>query len=127
MNDRQDPLRKLARSVKYQNLFARANDLGCIHLFDNTSDFTKIQTEFLYWLAVYNRLYQDLSMGQKYLSQEVINDDLLCDCYLIWEQRIKHKEELEKLKSPNMIKTSPNSKKQIDHNSPIPSVVFSKG
>ncbi len=122
-----DPLRKLARSVKYQNLYARATDLSCVHIFDNTSNFSKVQFEFLYWIALYNRLYQDLAMGEKYLAEEVIDNDLLCDCYLIWEQRIKRKEELEKLKNPNSTKSASNTKKQIDHSSTIPSVVFSKG
>lgn len=126
MNRHQDPLRKLARSVKYQNLYARASDLSCIHLFDNTCDFSKVQHEFLYWIALYSRLYQDLAMGERYLNQEVIDDDLLCDCYLVWEQKVKHKEELAKIKNPSN-KPLPNPKKQIDHGSTIPSVVFSKG
>ena len=126
MNNHQDPLRKLARSVKYQNLYVRASDLACIHLFDNTSDFSKIQHEFLYWIAVYSRLYQDMAMGEKYLTQEVIDDDLLCDCYLIWEQKIKRKEELERFKNPSG-KSASGSKKKIDNSSTIPSVVFSQG
>ena len=125
MNNQPDPLRKLARSVKYQNLYARATDLSCIHLFDNTSDFSKVQHEFLYWIALYSRLYQDLAMGEQYLTQEVIDDDLLCDCYLIWEQKIKRKEQLERIKNPSS-KSTPNSKRQIDNHSNIPSVVFTK-
>lgn len=84
-----------------------------------------MQHEFLYWIAVYSRLYQELAMGEEYLTPEVIDDDLLCDCYLIWEHKVKRKEQLENIKNPSS-KSSRSSKKQIDNASSIPSVVFSK-
>ena len=119
----QDPLRKLARGMKYQSLYSRASELTGIQIFDNTSDFSSIQLDFLYWLTLYHRLYQDLVMGVECLTQEVIDDDLLCDCYLIWERKVKRPEELAKIKNPNY---KPSKKTQIDRSSTIPSVVFSK-
>lgn len=119
----QDPLRKLARSSHFQHIYARAKELHGIHFFENTSDLSKIQIEFLYWLSLYNRLYQDLIMKEPYLTEEIIDNDFLCDCYLIWESKVKRKEELEKIKNSD----SKRSKKQIDRNSPIPSVIFKKG
>jgi hypothetical protein len=68
---RQDPLRKLARSPYYQILYARARELACVHLFENTTDFSRIQHEFLYWIALYNRLYQDLAMDGRYLTEDI--------------------------------------------------------
>ena len=122
----QDPLRKLARNFKYQHLYSVAKNLTSVNFFENVSDFSRIQLEFLYWLALYNRLYQDLAMGEQYLSDEIINDDLLCDCYLIWEDKVKRQKELEKLKNPNSSRKFDN-KRQIDHGSMIPSVIFRKG
>lgn len=122
----QDSVRKLARSFKYQHLYSAAQNLSSVYLFENLSDFSRIQLEFLYWITLYNRLYQDLAMGEKYLTEEVIDDDFLCDCYLIWEEKIKRKRELEKIKNPDSSKKSEN-KRQIDHGSTIPSVIFRKG
>lgn len=120
----QHPLRKLARSFRYQHLYSSAKNLSSISIFDNTSDFSQLQLELLYWISLYNRLYQDLAMGEQYLTEDVINDDLLCDCYLIWEERVKRKEQLEKIKNPESTKSQ---KFQIDKGSKIPSVIFSKG
>jgi len=122
----QDPLRKLARSSQYQVLYVRAKELGCIHLFENTSDLSRIQMEFLYWIALYNRLYQDLAMGEDCLTEEIIDDDLLCDCYLIWEEKVKRKREKDSLKNPNKYSKSKSIKRQIDHSASAPSVVFTR-
>lgn len=112
---KQDPLRKLARSPYYQNLYVRAKDLACIHLFANVSDFSKVQMEFLYWLAVYYRLYHDLAIKEnRYLTEDIIQDDRLCDCYLIWEIKQNKKKEDPK-------------KKQVNRTGGIPSIVFTRG
>lgn len=120
----QHPLRKIAKSFKYQHLYSVAKNLSGISLFENTFDFSKLQLELLYWISLYNRLYQDLAMGEKYLTEEVINDDLLCDCYLIWEEKVKRKEQLEKFKN---LESHKSSKLQVDQGSKVPSVIFSKG
>lgn len=112
----QNPLRKLARSSYYQNLYARAKDLGTIRLFDNDSHLSKVQVYFLFWLETYHRLQCALAMNEKYISQETIDNDLRCDCYMIWEHKEKNKE-LDKSKE---------TKRSIDSKSKIPSVVFRK-
>jgi len=124
MFKRRDPIRKLARSFHYQHLYARARELHGIQIFENVSDLSKIQIEFLYWLALYNRLYQDLLMKEPFLTEETINNDFLCDCYLIWEDKVKRKKELERIKNPARDYSC--DKKQIDRSSKIPSVVFKK-
>lgn len=103
-------------------LYVRAKELSCVHIFENCSSLSKIQLEFLYWIALYNRLYQDIAMGEKYISEDIIKDDFLCDCYLIWEEKVKRKQELNKTdKLP-----AKRGKKQIDYRSSTPSVVFTK-
>ena len=86
-----DPLRTLARSSYYQNLYLRAKELNGIYLFENTNQFSKIQLEFLYWISAYNRLYQELAMENKHLTENMIKDDRLCDCFLIWETKKRDK------------------------------------
>lgn len=90
-------IRLLARSAYYQNLYARAKELPNIKIFENETDLSLTQFEFLYWLSVYNRLYQELYLGKsKYLTNKVLDNDILCDCYLIWETKQKDKKEEEK-------------------------------
>ena len=115
---KQDPLRRLARSVKYQNIYDAVKEIPSLQLFDNIKNLSKIQLNFLYWLAVYNRLYCDLATGTcKYLTKEIIEHDFACECYLIWERKKKYKKD----------DKEDSSKKQIDRNSKVPSVVFTRG
>ena len=112
-----DPLRKLARSVKYQNIYNVVKEIPSIQLFENTKNLSKIQLDFLYWLTVYNRLYCELAMeDSKYLTKKIIEDDFACECYLIWERK----------KSKKTDKKDP-KKRTIDRNSRVPSVVFIRG
>ena len=50
-------IRKLARSKYWQELYNASKDLNNISLFNNTTNFSGLQVEFLYWLRVYNMLY----------------------------------------------------------------------
>ena len=112
-----DSLRKLARSVKYQNIYNVVKEIPSIQLFENTRNLSKIQLDFIYWLTVYNRLYCDLAMNDnKYLTKKVIENDFACECYLIWERKKSKKTDKKDLK-----------KRTIDRNSKVPSVVFVKG
>mgnify|MGYP000196320350 CR=1 FL=1 len=117
MTKRPNAIRKLARSVRYQNLFCMAKEIGSVHLFDNTSEFSKIQLDFLYWVSLYNRLYTELAMkDNKYLSKKIIETDNWLDYYLIWERRNDRKKS-----------TTDDKKKVIDNDSTIPGVRFTRG
>ena len=121
-----NPIRQLARSTKYQNLFALAKELPSIQFFENVNDFSNIQIEFLYWVTTYNRLYQELSIGDnKYLTKEIIENECWCDCYLIWER--KRKKDIIGQEIYNN-KCGINKKRQSTiNNTIIPSIVFTKG
>ena len=108
-------LRRLAKSPKYQFLFAKAKELGNIRLFENLSDLTPIQIRFLQWLTIYNSLYQDLSNKEDYISEEVIQDDLRTDAYILYKNT--------KTKEPKLETKTP-LQKNMD--SSIPSVIFKK-
>ena len=85
-------LKKLTRSNKWQFLYNRAKELGTLRLFKNDTDLTKIQIWMLYFLEMYSSLYSDLSMNEDYISEEVIEDDLRCEAYLLY-RRTKNKKE----------------------------------
>ena len=104
-------LRKLARSYKYQSLYARAKELGHIKLFENNYDFTKIQILFLRWLEIYYILYTDLASKENYISEEVIKDDIRAEAYLLYKNTKKDEKE-------------DKNKRQVDTTGQIPSVIF---
>jgi len=87
----QDPIRKLAQSVYWQNFFTNVKEMGSLHLFKNKTKLTKIQIMFLHWLSVYNSLYQDIANEEDYISEDVVKDDLRCDSYLLWRRKCKDK------------------------------------
>ena len=79
-------------------MYRASKEIGTIHIFDNVSNLSGLQTLFLHWLSIYNSLYTDLVQREwKYLDEEVINNDCRCDAFLSWrnEYRIQ---ELEKQK-----------------------------
>ncbi len=82
-------LKKLARSNKYQLLYTQAKELSNISIFKNNGEFTKIQLLFLNWLNVYNMLLSDLAMKEKNISEEVIDDDLRMEAYLVYKEHIR--------------------------------------
>lgn len=96
-------IRKLARSVYYQNLYKAAKELGTIHIFENISNFSGLQTLFLFWLNIYETLYSDLAHKEyKYLDNMVIENDVRCDAFLYWKSKIKE-QELNKYKRDKQI------------------------
>ena len=113
MNDKL--LRKLARSDKYQILYARAKELGNIKLFKNEVDISRLQLNFLYWLEIYHSLYTDLAMNEKWISKAVIEDDLRTEAYLLLKRKIKKDK-----KQGKEIEEKPTS------DGGIPSVIFRK-
>jgi len=84
-------LRKLARSIYWQNYYVQAKELGSLELFINKYPLSKIQMTFLHWLSVYNSLYMDLATNEDYVSEEVIEDDIRADAYLFWRRTVKDK------------------------------------
>lgn len=113
----ESPLRKLARSDKYQVLFSNAKELNNIYLFKNKRNFTKIQIEFLKWLAIYDSLYTDIQMGKEYINERVIEDPIRTEAYLL-----VRREKIQNRSSPK--KTQKTNKRKQVHPDDIPTVVF---
>ena len=85
-------IRKLAKSVYYQNIYRSAKELN-INLFENQSNFSGLQSLFIFWLSVYETLYSELRQKEwKYLDEKAIEDDIRCDAFLYWRSQIKEQE-----------------------------------
>lgn len=101
-------IRKLARTSYWQGVYQRAKDLN-MNLFNNVCDFTPVQVEFLQWLEIYNSIYIDLNSGKDGIDTRVIENDFLCDGYLLVTSE-NRKKEMQELKNPNKKKKASNSK-----------------
>jgi len=107
-------LRKIARSNKYQLLYSQVKEIGSLKLFKNREDLTKVQLLFLNWLSIYQSLYTDIATGEKYISEEVLKDELRTQAYLLYKDNKKNK------------KTDKKNEKEINTESNIPSVIFTR-
>jgi hypothetical protein len=86
-------IRELARSIYWQNVYKSAKEIGSIQLFENKTNFSGLQSLFLFWLSVYESLYSDLGQKEwKYLDEKVINSDIRCDAFLYWRAQMREQE-----------------------------------
>lgn len=83
-------LQNLAKSYRFQLLYNKSKEIASIHIFNNTSDFTVIQILFLSYLELYSKLYQALRDKEPFLSEDVINDDLRVEAYLLLKDKEKN-------------------------------------
>lgn len=94
-------IRKMARSAYWQNIYRTSKECSNICLFNNGSDYSAIQSQFLYWLKIYDMLYSELSKKEwKYLSEFVIENDYRCDAFLYYRKR-QIEEQIQKIKIEN--------------------------
>jgi len=85
-----DKLRKLAKSIYWQNLYNASKSCNGITCFDNCKNFSGLQVRLLHWLSVYDMLETELARQEdSYLTRDVIDDDVRCDAYLIYRNK-KH-------------------------------------
>lgn len=81
-------IRKLARSNHWQNLYVASLKNSGINLFQNINNFSGLQVHFLYWLSVYNSLYEELAKHEDdRLSEKVLEDDFRTDAYLTYRNK----------------------------------------
>ena len=92
-------IRKLARSDYWQNLYKSSKDCSGIHLFENITNISGLQTLFLYWLNIYDLLFNEIRDREWiYLSEAVIKDDCRTDAFLYYRGK-----ELEKIIRKNKL------------------------
>ncbi len=104
----EEQIRVLAQNNYWQEIFSSSQKCSGIQLFENTSNFSGIQYLFIYWLRVYNMLYNELySLEWDNLDKEVIKDNIRCDAFLYWRRK-----EQEKRMRKNQIEERKASKKR---------------
>jgi len=84
---REHPLSKLARSKKYQQLYIEYRE-GRLRLFENETDFTPTQLEFLEWCQVHYIIRQDIINKEIYAFKDLQNDPMRVKAYLIIKSKI---------------------------------------
>lgn len=109
-------LRKMANSSKWLSLYRYSKEIGNLKFFNNEQELTKLQMIFLNWIATYNSLYTDLASGEEFISEDVINDDLRAEAYLLYRSKKYQKKEN---------KTTERNK-NIFSNTGIPKIIFTK-
>lgn len=86
-------LRKMARSTYWQEIYNASKMCSGINLFKNTYNFSGIQKLFLYYLRLYNMLYDELhEMRWHNLTEDVIKDDDRLDAFLYYRRKQQEKE-----------------------------------
>ena len=100
-----NPIRTIARSISWQNLYSRAKELN-IKLFNNSSDLGRHQLELLQWLEIYHGLYVDIASGEPLMNYKRIKDDVLLDAYLIYKQIQREKEDKDKNRKKGTAKST---------------------
>lgn len=78
-------LRKLAKSIKSQNLFLASKEINNIRLFKNSFDFSKLQEIYLSYLYNYDAISRDIIIDK--ISKHVFDSDIYEDAYLIWKRK----------------------------------------
>ena len=107
-------LQSLARSNVAQTVYRHVKEIGSLRLFNNDTDLSHLQILYLYYLSLYESLYTDLSMGEEFLTQEVIDDNLRVEAYLLY-RKVNRKN-----------KQKPNNKKSIIDNAGSGSLIFKR-
>jgi len=92
-----NPIRTLAKSNKWQTIYYHSRNSSGVKVFENNSDLSEIQIIFLQWLEIYRNLYQDLAIGEEFMSKEVLENEILTDAYLLHKQK-KNKKRKSKTK-----------------------------
>jgi len=105
-------LQTLARSNTAQTIYRHTKEIGSLRLFNNDTDLSHLQILYLYYLSLYESLYTDLSMGEEFISEQVIEDDLRVEAYLLYK-RVNRKN-----------KNKPNNKKSVIDNAGSGSLIF---
>lgn len=86
-------IRSLARSSYYQQIYRSSKECNGISLFENSTDISGLQSIFLYWLKVYDMIYNELANKDwSNLDLDVINDDDRLTAFIYWRSKEIEKE-----------------------------------
>jgi hypothetical protein len=82
-------LRKIARSIHFQNLFTATKELNHIKLFRNDTDLSNFQEQFLSLLYHYDAINRDILLEG--IDKNILDNDCYCECYMIWKNKKGYK------------------------------------
>jgi hypothetical protein len=89
-------LRKLARSSKWLSLYSRAKEIHSLKLFDNDSDFSQLQIDFIRQLELLSGLYTDVALGEEFICDEVVEDVIRSEAYLLYKSKKRDEEKMKR-------------------------------
>jgi len=78
-------IRKLAKSIEMQTIFRASKEMYGVSLFNNHSNFSRIQTSFISYLYFYDMIYRDVAL--KEVPEYVLKKELYEDAYLLYKQK----------------------------------------
>lgn len=86
-----EALRKLAKSVKAQNLFNSAKEIHGVRLFRNDCDLSKLQSDYISFLYFYDTIARDIIVEK--ISKHVHDCELYEDAYYLYKNEKGNKKE----------------------------------
>jgi len=81
-------VRKLAKSIKHQNILRISKDISSIQIFKNNTDLSAIQDVYLSYLYMYSNIYDELALDK--VSPIVLKDNIYTDAFIAWKNSEKH-------------------------------------
>jgi len=87
-------LRKIAKSIRNQNLFSTVKEISSIKLFHNDVDLSLLQQIYLSYLYFYHNIYTDIHLNK--IKDIVLKDEIYEDAYMEWKKHDDAKEEKDK-------------------------------
>jgi hypothetical protein len=78
-------VRKLASSIRFQNLFAATKEINGIQLFHNSFNLSNIQNIFLSYLYNFDSINRDIIIDK--IREHVFDSEIYEDSYLLWKRK----------------------------------------
>lgn len=85
-----DLIRKITKSIKFQNLYQASKEINGILLFKNSTDFTLLQEIFLSYLYFYNNLNSEVEMNK--INKKIFDNYVYEDAYMLWRREVGYDE-----------------------------------
>jgi len=80
----ENTIRKLAKQIDQQNIFAASKELPSLKIFENDNNLNKLQHIYLSYLFFYYNLNMDVSL--KKVSDTIFNNEIDEDAYYYYKQ-----------------------------------------
>jgi len=85
MDNTYSKLKKLAKSIRIQNLFIAVKEINGIRLFKNTFNLSRLQEIYLSYLYNYDSINRDIILEK--ISKHVLDNEINEDSYILWKNK----------------------------------------